>query len=523
MHRAGEREARIEERKSEFKKGITGDDATEKRYEEHDRLHKNRRDTLLKRIRRGGAAEGGGAAGEDSEARHFTAQQAQEIMVALQTGTAASRSAALRALCHLTAADEPHLATLHRMQVVPVLQKVLTGAHTQDQFDALWCLTNLASGDHATTAMLYPAVPYVIHLVTPENPPLAEQAVWCLGNIAGDCDECRARVVLNGAVDPLMALLRLPNPPPSMLQTLGFTLCNVLRGRQFVQDFVSKGLIALVLRLLTPNQPIDVVVEMCWVLTYITAGSEDHKASVLSLGGTELMVQLLEKASGNAQLLIPLLRIIGNLCNSPDALLMKLVTTKNFLRYLWNHMGTSDTGVLKELCWALGNLTGGPVEACRMVVEANFVPPLCALFNRSVLAVRKEIGYVLLNLCSALKSSSPMLEMLVATPGVMSSFVEFINLPDVDMIGMGIRWASIVLRYHPQGKEVFEQSGGLIALEDLEYNVHKNDALFSKANQLLDEYFTDTDNVMEDDQHNQPPAQYPPWRIQPQQQQPFSF
>ena len=263
MHRSEGREARTGERKSEFKKGITGEGATEKRCDEHEKLRKNRRDTLLKRIRRGGGG-GEGRDGAAGEARSFTAKQAQEVMVALQTGTAASRSQALKQLCELTACDEPHLETLHRMQVVAVLQKVLTGAHPQDQFEALWCLTNLALGDHAATTMLYPALPYVVHLVAPENPQLADQAAWCLGNIAGDCDECRARVVMAGAVDPIVAVLRINSPPASLLQTMGFTLCNLLRGRTFVGDFVAKGLTALVLRLLTPNQPLEVIVEMCW-------------------------------------------------------------------------------------------------------------------------------------------------------------------------------------------------------------------------------------------------------------------
>jgi hypothetical protein len=82
----------------------------------------------------------------------------------------------------------------------------------------------------------------------------------------------------------------------------------------------------------------------------------------------------------------------------------------------------------------------------------------------------------------------------------------------VDMIAMGIRWAGIVLRYHPNGKEEFEKHGGLTALEDLEYNVHKSDALFSKANQLLDKYFTDTDQVLGDadgwNSQQQPPQQH---------------
>ena len=100
-------------------------------------------------------------------------------------------------------------------------------------------------------------------------------------------------------------------------------------------------------------------------------------------------------------------------------------------------------------------------------------------------------------------------------------------------------------------KDVFEKNGGLIALEDLElrtkekgrflffqslkqicirYNVHKTDAQFSRANALLDEYFTTTQ--MEEGLDEEEPIAYPPWRVQnaaassspnQQQQQPFSF
>ncbi len=47
----------------------------------------------------------------------------------------------------------------------------------------------------------------------------------------------------------------------------------------------------------------------------------------------------------------------------------------------------------------------------------------------------------------------------------MSSFIEFLSMPDVEMIGMGLRWASQVLRYLPGGKHVFEENNGVMALE----------------------------------------------------------
>lgn len=193
----------------------------------------------------------------------------------------------------------------------------------------------------------------------------------------------------------------------------------------------------------------------------------------------------LQQANGNASLVIPLLRACGNLFRGPDNLLLRLVETPNLMLRLWNLLGCGDAAVLKELCWSLANLTGGPMQICAMLVKQNFVPPLAALFNAAATTVRKEIGFVFLNLVSALKNT-PILALLAGTPGVMNSFVEFINLPDVDMIGMGIRWAALVLKYLPNGKviivvflsfcfcfslyfqELFEQNGGLNALEDLE-------------------------------------------------------
>lgn len=47
----------------------------------------------------------------------------------------------------------------------------------------------------------------------------------------------------------------------------------------------------------------------------------------------------------------------------------------------------------------------------------------------------------------------------------MSSFIEFLSMPDVEMIGMGLRWASQVLRHMPGGKYIFEENHGVTALE----------------------------------------------------------
>lgn len=485
------REQRNEERRGDFKKGVTGEDATEKRMDEREKLRKEKREKLMKRVRR--------AQEPNPEFRVYNKEQVSRVMVGLQTGSPGSRSEALKALCELTSCDDPHLDVLHKMRVVQVLQKILTGSLPQDQYNALWCLTNLASGTHETTAPLLPVLPYVVELLAPTNPQLADQAAWFLGNIAGDCSECRAKVAACGASDKLITLLKLDGPS-ELLVTLGFTLCNLLRGNEkTLKSMMSKGLLALVLRLLTPVQPMEVVIEMSWVLTYITAFADEFKAGVLAMGGSDLVAQLLAHGNNKPLLLVPLLRTVGNLANGPEVIVFKLLETKGLLQYLWNMLGTNDVSVLKELCWALGSIAAGPPQASLVLVKSKFIPPLAALFNGSYIAVRKEVGFLFLSMCSALRQSPcPIFDILANTPGVMSSFIEFINLPDEELISMGLRWASMVLKHLPQGKHLFESNGGVTALEDLEYNVHKSEALFSKANRLLDLYFTDDYDPSED-------------------------
>ncbi len=256
------------------------------------------------------------------------------MITGLQTGSVASRSAALRSLVSLSGSDDPHLAVMHEMRAVAVLQKILTGSHPHDQYDALLVLTNLALADHSVTAMLYPALPYVVHLLAPENLQMAEQAAWCLGNVAGDCDECKARVMAVGAADPLIALLRVNNAPASLLVTLGFTITNLLRGRQFVPDFANRGLLALVVRLLTPNQSPEVVAEMMWVLAYLSGGGDEMKTAVVNIGAIELIVQLMERAE-NPVLLLPMLRVLGNVFAGPDQLVLRLAGISIFLFFFF--------------------------------------------------------------------------------------------------------------------------------------------------------------------------------------------
>jgi hypothetical protein len=70
------------------------------------------------------------------------------------------------------------------------------------QYEAAWCLTNLASGDTEHTGILFEhgAVNVLIALLVSPHIEVVEQAIWCLGNMAGDNTRIRDSILYAGAI-----------------------------------------------------------------------------------------------------------------------------------------------------------------------------------------------------------------------------------------------------------------------------------------------------------------------------------
>ena len=101
------------------------------------------------------------------------------------------------------------------------------------QFEAAWCLTNVASGDHDHVHVLCSkgTVEAFVKLLNSKNIEVVEQAIWGLGNLAGDNTKIRDFVINAGAVNPIADMLDLIPGSCSFVRNASWTLANFCRGR----------------------------------------------------------------------------------------------------------------------------------------------------------------------------------------------------------------------------------------------------------------------------------------------------
>ena len=148
--------------------------------------------------------------------------------------------------------------------IIDCLISLLTSSDHNIQHESIWCLTNIASGNHQQTGVILKAVPILLQILASSNPILQDQASWTLGNIAGDSDEYRHVLIANGAVKPLMEYALVSASTSLMYQgstevesyserarTAVWALSNLTRGSTPAAVFMNLEAIASLIELMT--------------------------------------------------------------------------------------------------------------------------------------------------------------------------------------------------------------------------------------------------------------------------------
>ncbi|KAL6998244.1 Importin subunit alpha-9 [Sarracenia purpurea var. burkii] len=418
-------------------------------------------------------------------------------------GAILKRVTALRELRRLLSRSEfpPVEAALKAGAVSLLVQGLSFGSPDEQLLEAAWCLTNIAAaGKPEETKALLPALPLLIaHLGEKSSLPVAEQCAWALGNVAGEGKELREVLLLQGALQPL-ARMMLPSKG-STVRTAAWALSNLIKGpdpRAATELVRSEGVLDAIIWHLKKSDD-DLATEVAWIVVYLSALSNVATGMLVKSDLLQLLVERLA-TSNCLQLLIPVLRSLGNLV-AGDSHTTNVVLvaghgiTDNAIAALSKCLKSEHRVLKKEAAWVLSNIAAGSIEHKQLIYSSEAVPLLLRLLSTAPFDIRKEVAYVLGNLCVAPSEGAGrpnlILKHLVAlvSKGCLPGFVDLVRSADTDAARLGLQFMELVLRGMPnkEGPKLVEREDGIEAME--RYQFHENEDLRNMANELVDRYF----------------------------------
>ncbi|KAF1002785.1 importin subunit alpha-9 [Apium graveolens] len=437
------------------------------------------------------------------EAQTSAAVEKLKVSVAYQgKGATQKKVAALRELRHLLSRSEfPPIEVAISSGAISLLVQCLSfGSLDEQLLEAAWCLTNIAAGKPEETKALLPALPLLVaHLGEKSSFPVAEQCAWALGNVAGEGVELRNVLLAQGALPPL-ARMMLPDKG-SAVRTAAWALSNLIKGpepKAATELIKNNGVLDAILRHLKKSDE-ELATEVAWVVVYLSALSSDATSILVKSDAVQLLTERLT-TSNNLQLLIPVLRSLGNLV-AGDARTTNVVLvpghgiTDNVVAALIKCLKSEHRVLKKEASWVLSNIAAGSVEHKRLIFSSKAVSSLLHLFTTATFDIRKEVAYVLGNLCVAPAEVSGrpnlILDHLIylVGRGCLRGFIDLVRSADIEAARLGLQFIELVLRGVPndEGPKLVEREDGIDAMERFQF--HENEDLRNMANELVDKYF----------------------------------
>jgi importin subunit alpha-1 len=191
----------------------------------------------------------------------------------------------------LSLANDPPIQEVIDRGLVYDFIKYLEHTLPEFQFEALWCLTNIASGtsEHTNSIINKGGIQKIIALIDHPVTEIQEQAIWAIGNIAGDSVKVRDRVIQFGGLEKVIKYLN-TGERETLVKQCVWSISNFCRSKPAPDYDFIKPCIDKVIGALYKYDDNEFIVDACWILSYLT---ESYKKSIKKIIDTNALPKIL--------------------------------------------------------------------------------------------------------------------------------------------------------------------------------------------------------------------------------------
>ncbi|KAH8869110.1 Importin subunit alpha-4 [Schistosoma japonicum] len=464
--------------------GKSADEMRRRRQEGQVELRKNKREETLQKKRNIPAGTNGPQSASepvDTEIEgtgKSTLLNLEAIVANAENEDPAVRLLVVQSARKLLSSDRnPPIDELINAGMLPKLVACLTSEDPNLQFEAAWALTNIASGTSGQTLAVVQAgaVPRFLRLLSSSHPNVCEQAVWALGNIIGDGPVLRDYVIKLDVIKPLLKLLT-PNIPINFLRNVTWVMVNLCRNKDPPPPASAIRELLPALLYLIKHTDDSILVDTVWAISYLTDGGNDQIEMVINAEIVPHLVPLLSHSSFKVQ--TAALRAVGNIVTGSDQQTQVVL----------------DCGALSHfpalLTHPRDKINKEAVCQVQAVIDHGLVPLIIHHLAESEFLTQKEAAWAISNL--AINGNAEQVRYVI-DQRVIPPLCKMLSTRDVQVAQVVLDGISNILAAAGDNLEqvttAIEECGGLDLIEALQE--HSNIDIYRLAYDIIERYFNE--------------------------------
>ena len=423
--------------------------------------------------------------------------QFKDIIQAFRTHDIKQKYTGLVGIRKLLSLSKSPIQELIDFGIVPDLIKLLDDSPAEFQYEALWCLTNIASGtsDQANNIVVKGGIPKVIKLLDSPIEELKIQATWLLGNLSSDCQKIRDTLIKEKAFDKLVTILASTNDKQLIKQST-WAIGNFFRIKPKPPSEKVKRCFNIVARAMNilPTET-EFLTDACYILYFMT---EHYKETIKDLLDINIIPQILRNLDIDSKFIqMNCLRIVGNIA-SGNANQTQMLLDYGVLDYLKKTIFNPVKQIRKETAWILSNIAAGTQKQIEALISNDLLPILDRVIKTDEQEIKKESIWAVCNLTSV---ENPNYMKKILEQGILRIICDCLRMDDAKYLAVCLEAFGNLLSFGKKNQapnstnpivDEVEKMGMFDVLEKLQF--HPVEIVYEKTLKILETYF-ETQNV----------------------------
>ena len=392
----------------------------------------------------------------------------------------------------------PPIQEIINLKLVPEIIKFLENCPNEFKYEALWSLSNIATGneEQANTILINGGLPKILNLLDSNIEEIKTQAIWLIGNLVSDSSKIRDIIIEFKIFDKILTILASTNSE-NYITTSTWCISNFFKTKPIPNyEIIYKAfkIIAKVAIIYGTKykKNVEFITDLCFIFSFMTKSYKEFINDIIDANLLPTIISFLD-INNNKGILLTCLRIIGNVVLG-NANQTQIVIDLNVLDKLKYTLFNENSRIRTESAFIISNIAAGTQKQIETLIDQNFLQILSKVFRSDVPQVKNEAIFGIANLTSV---ENELYMKKLVDDGILLIIFECMKTDVAKYIAISLEALANILSFGKKKGELkffvseIEKMGMFDILEKLQ--THENDIIYQKTLQILENYF-DTEN-----------------------------